>query len=162
MSKKAKGMILFLIVAIIAIVVFLCCAYAKGLNIAKNNENIYAMNETITNNVENNIISNEATNVENTVDEKVVEKNEQEKNKEPENTEEVKEPVVDNESELESNDDETKAISIVKNDWGDTEGFAFKVEQINGDGSYVVSVRNEDAIALAWYTVYPKNGNFTK
>lgn len=162
MSKRAKGMILFFTIVIIAIVVYLCCTYANGLNISKSNDDKCAKVENVTNSIESNVINNEPVQEENIVTEQVTEEKQQEKVQEPEESKVEEEPIKDNNSELESNDDESKAVEIVKKDWGDTEGFSFRVEQISGDGNYIVSVRNEDAIALEWYTVNPKNGKFTK
>lgn len=167
MSKKSKGIIVVLILLIVAIIVFLCCTYAKGFSSVQTSNAIYAMNETekneVQNNIENNIVVPEV------VEENIVENHTKIEEEQPvQEPEVVQEPEIKEDdipaedSELQSSNDEEKAIAIAKKDWGDTTGVAFKVEQINGDGSYIISVRNEDSIAMAWYTVYPKTGKFTK
>lgn len=150
MSTKYKVIIFILVAAIIGIAVYLGCTYA---GVGSNNTN--TQGNTIVNNVENKVV----------VENNTVEENKPEVNTvttEPPVTEPVKDTPPEENSELESDSDEEKAIAIVKKDWGDTTGLSVRVEQINGDGGYVVSVRNEDANALEWYTVYPKTGKFTK
>lgn len=164
MSKKSKGIILLLVFLIVAIIIFLCCNYAKGFNVVQTSNTTNYINESVSNTIENKVENNIDNNIDVT---KVVEEHsvEEEPAQEPEPVKEPDENIdnVQNEdSELQSNNDEEKAIAIVKKDWGSTTGVAFKVEQINGDGSYIISVRNEDSVAMAWYTVYPKTGKFTK
>ena len=156
MNKKTKCLIVFLILLITAVVIFLCCTYAKSFDRVNNSS--YANNETNTAVIENTIEDIENTTVENTTVE-VIEEEPEEVEKEPEAEDEI---VEEEDSELQDDNDEDKAIAIVKKDWGDTDEVAFKVEQINGDGSYVISVRNDESVALEWYTVYPKTGKFSK
>ena len=158
MNKKAKCLIILFSLVIVFVVIFLCYTYAKGSNNVLCNSDTYTVNENVTNGAENNIYNKEIMEEKNTVANKTTE----EKTKEQQTTENINEQAKSGNSELEHSDDETKAIQIVKKDWGDTDGFSFKVEQIGGDGSYIISVRNEDAIALEWYTVYPETGKFTK
>ena len=150
MDKRTKGIIGFLVALIIAVVVFLCYTYAKDNGKNKNIGNTQVKNEMSTNVVENTIPAET-----NNVAQNVVEP-EPEKKEEPEPVEEPEEN-----SELQDDNDEEKAISIVKKDIGDTDGLSFKVEN-NGDGSYDVCVSDENSRALAWYTVWPKSGKFTK
>ena len=110
------------------------------------------MNET-TEVVENKVEVVENTIEENTVQEPVVE--------EPEETEEPEEEVQEENSEVQDGNYEQKAIEIVKKDMGNTEGLSFQVED-NGNGSYDICVRDENSRAVAWYTVWPKTGKFTK
>lgn len=154
MSGKTKAIIALLVVLIIATISFLGYTYAKpyfqGSNYASSNQSASSTNTT--------------AKIENKVENKVVEekKEEPKEEKEPVKEEQKQEAQPEPNSEVQSISDEEKAISIVKKDWGDTEGMTFRVEQINGDGSYVISVRNGDSLALEWYTVYPKTGKFTK
>ena len=54
--------------------------------------------------------------------------------------------------------DEDKAKSLAQQTYGSSEGVYFKVEQIQGNGVYIISVRDaETTAALAWYTVDAKN-----
>lgn len=154
MDKKTKIIIAVLVIMIIAIIVFLCSTYAKDFFGTANNSNntIQAMNET-TEVVENKVEVVENTIEENTVQEPVVE--------EPEETEEPEEEVQEENSEVQDVNYEQNAIEIVKKDMGNTEGLSFQVED-NGNGSYDVCVRDENSRAIAWYTVWPKTGKFTK
>lgn len=151
MDKRTKGIIGFLVALIIAVVVFLCYTYAKDNGKNNNISNTQVKNEMSTNVVENTIPAET-----NNVAQNVVEP-EPEKKEEPEPVEEPEEN-----SEVQDDNDEEKAISIVKKDIGNTEGLSIKVENNNGNGSYVVCVRDENSTALAWYTVWPKSGKFTK
>lgn len=157
MNKKTKGIIAILVVLIVVIAIFLCYTYGFNSN-EKNSNPVNTTNNVIedkieTNKFEENIIQNTTKNEVNEV-------------VEPEKTNPVgpeKEPEPVNEkSEIQTDNDEDKAISIVKNDWGDLTGVAFKIEHINNDGTYEIVVRNEDGNALEWYTVNPKTGTFSK
>ena len=128
---------------------------------AQNTNQVYAMNKTIEENiVENNVVENVVENV--IQNNTVTESKENELENETKKEEPTKPVVSDENSEVQVDNDEDKAIEIVKKDWGDTSGVAFRVEQINADGTYVISVRDENSIALDWYTVNPKTGEFTK
>lgn len=154
MDKKTKIIIAVLVLMIVAIIVFLCSTYAKDF-LGKTNSNdntIQAMNET-TEVVENKVEVVENTIEENTVQEPVVE--------EPEETEEPEEEVQEENSEVQDGNYEQNAIEIVKKDMGNADGLSFQVED-NGNGSYDVCVRDENSRAVAWYTVWPKTGKFTK
>lgn len=163
MNKKSKGIIIFLVILIIAIGAIL--GYTYGFNFERkqaNTNQVMAMNEVNKENVEENRIEGNVIE-ENTIQNEVTE----EKNNEVSEpvVEEKKQPETEVEgdnSETQADNDEEKAIAIVKKDWGDTTGVAFKVEQINANGTYIISVRNEDSVALEWYTVNPKTGKYTK
>ena len=154
MDKKTKGIIAVLVLMIIAVIAFLCSTYAKDFfgTASNSNNTIQAMNETT------NIVENTIEEAQNTVEENVV--TEPETIEEPKE-EEIEEPAQEENSELQDGNYEEKAIEIVKKDIGSTEGLSFQVED-NGNGSYDVCVRDENSRAVAWYTVYPKTGKFTK
>ena len=150
MDKKTKVIIAVLVFLIVAIIIFLCCTYTKDfIGTSNNNNTVQVVNETT------NVVENEVNEVQNTVTENVVE------NKVEEPKEEPKEETVEENSEVQDGDYEGKAIEIVKKDIGNVEGLSFQVED-NGNGSYDVCVRDENSRAVAWYTVYPKTGKFTK
>ena len=166
MDKKSKIIVIILTIFIVIILAFLGYTYTSKLNNeqAQDTNQVYAMNETIkentVENVENNVIENV---VENVIQNNTVTENKQNVIKNETKKEEPTKPVAsDKNSEVQVDNDEDKAIAIVKKDWGDTSGVAFRVEQINSDGTYVISVRDEDSMALDWYTVNPKTGEFTK
>lgn len=150
MNNKTKGIIAVLILLIIAVIVFLCCTYAKQLLGTSNNNNTVQEINEITNTVENKV--NE---VQNTITENVIENKVEEPKEEPEEV-----PQEEN-SEVQDGNYEQKAIEIVKKDMGNTDGLSFQVED-NGNGSYDVCVRDDSSRAIAWYTVWPKTGKFTK
>ena len=56
-----------------------------------------------------------------------------------------------------------KAIDIAKKDFGENSNAQFSVEGIDGNGNYIVTVRNAKTTeALAFYTVNVANQTFTK
>lgn len=58
---------------------------------------------------------------------------------------------------------EEKAIDIAKKDWGENLNAEFSVEGIDGNGNYIVTVRNSQTTeALAFYTVNVGSQTFTK
>ena len=163
MNKTAK-IILGIVIAIIVVVgayfgvkYFFNTQEASNNNTNINNTNgsmALVENNTVENNIiENNIVEdntakNEANNeIKNET--KVIEEN---KNKVSSN----------NDSEIESDSDEEKALAIVKKDWGSTDGVYFKVQAIDANGNYVISVNNADTTqVMEWYTVNPKTGEFS-
>ncbi len=55
--------------------------------------------------------------------------------------------------------DEDKAKELAQKAYGSSDGVSFKIEQVEGDGVYIISVRDtETTSALAWYTVNAKTG----
>jgi len=157
MDKKTKAIIISLVVIIVLIAGFLCYMFIFK---SDNEENTVNVNQNIVNNVVENTV------VENTVPENNVIENIEKNETEPVKNDVVEQPaateVQGDNSETQADNDEDKAIEIVKKDWGNTDGFAFRVEQINANGTYVISVRNQDSIALEWYTVNPTTGKFSK
>lgn len=150
MSKKAKIVVGILICLIIVIAAFLVYTYLTEFNKKDNIKEVIA-----TNVVENKILDDNVV-VNNVIEENIIENNVIQENNVPE---EVTQESQD--TELQTNTDEEKAIAIVKKDWGATEGFYFKA-QPNSNGTYDVSVSDENTAVLAWYTVNPKTGKFTK
>lgn len=54
--------------------------------------------------------------------------------------------------------DEDNALALAKKTYGSTDGVYFKIEQTEGNGVYIVSVRDlETTSAIVWYTVNVKN-----
>ena len=160
MDKKTKGIIITLVIIIVLIAAFLCYKFLINPDKSQDVNEVDMVNNTINDMPENNVIENNI--VENTVTENTVENTAA-----PEKNETVEQPEASTEvqgdnSETQADNDEDKAIEIVKKDWGDTSGVAFRVEQINANGTYVISVRNQDSIALEWYTVNPTTGKFSK
>ena len=93
------------------------------------------------------------------------EENENNQTSEDENKSEEEEKKVEEEQEEEptqeetSVNDEDKAIDLAKKQFGTSDGVYYRIEQIQSNGVYIVSVRdNETTRDLAWYTVDVKNG----
>ena len=110
----------------------------------------------------NNVVENKVENI--VVNENEVVESESTKKEDPKIVQgpAKKEIKSNNESEVESEDDEQKAINIVKKDWGSNEGVVFTLESISSNGNYIISVRDtESRNAVAWYTVNPKTGEFS-
>lgn len=153
MNKTAK-IILGIVIAIIVVVgAYFGVKYFFNTQEASNN-----------NTVENNIIENNTATENNIVEDNTAknEDNNEIKN-ETKVTEENKNKVSsNNDSEIESDSDEEKALAIVKKDWGSTDGVYFKVQAIDANGNYVISVNNADTTqVMEWYTVNPKTGEFS-
>ena len=160
MNKTAK-IILGIVIAIIVVVgAYFGVKYFFNTQEASNNTNINNTNGNMAlvenNTVENNIIENNTVTENNIVEDNTV-KNETKV------TEENKNKVSsNNDSEIESDSDEEKALAIVKKDWGSTDGVYFKVQAIDANGNYVISVNNADTTqVMEWYTVNPKTGEFS-
>ena len=143
MNKTAK-IILGIVIAIIVVVgAYFGVKYFFNTQEASNNNtngNMALVEDNTAKNEANNEIKNET---------KVIEEN---RNKVSSN----------NDSEIESDSDEEKALAIVKKDWGSTDGVYFKVQAIDANGNYVISVNNADTTqVMEWYTVNPKTGEFS-
>ena len=55
--------------------------------------------------------------------------------------------------------DEQKAVDLAKKYFGITDGVYYKVEQTQGNGIYIVSVRDSETTkAIEWYTINVNNG----
>lgn len=165
MNKNGK-MIMGIVIAVIIIIAvcFGVKAYLGTTDVSTNNTNVNNSNEnmaliendTIEN--ENNVIENNTMQENNTVSNNVVEN---EITNEVQNNTAKNTVSSNNDSEIESENDEEKALAIVKEDWGSTDGVYFKVQAIDENGNYVISVNNEETTAvLEWYTVNPKTGEF--
>ncbi len=58
---------------------------------------------------------------------------------------------------------EEKALELVKKDWGEGANIEFSIDGIDGNGNYIITVRNSQTTeALAFYNVNTNNGTFTK
>ena len=114
--------------------------------INQNNEN-NEMKNVVENKQENKVVENEETNevvneavsneIENTISSEIFEES-------PKTSEE-------------------KAVSIAKKDWGNANNVEFSVEGMDGNGNYIVAVRDSKTTqALAFYTVNLENETFKK
>ena len=153
----------FLIVVCVIVVVCLLGYAGEYMN-----EEVVPTN-TVSSNNKQNVSSTSGTKVNNNTTKKEentkvekeekVEKVEEEKVEEDENKkeeiEDEKEPVV----EENSVSSEEKAINLAKKKYGTSNGVYFRIEQIQSNGVYIVSVRDSETTKdLDWYTVDVNNG----
>lgn len=103
-----------------------------------------------TNKVENNTNNKTENNTQNNETEIKDDENDK-KDEENNNSDDKKEEVV------QLTDDE-KAKELAKKQYGTGDGVYFRIEQISGNGIYIVSVRDSETTKdLQWYTVDVKN-----
>ena len=143
-----KALIALMLVAVIVILGYTGKIYIDEKKLANSNPIQNSQNNTINNS------SNENK-----------EENENNQTSEDENKSEEEEKTVEDEPEEEptqeetSVNDEDKAIDLAKKQFGTSDGVYYRIEQIQSNGVYIVSVRdNETTRDLAWYTVDVKNG----
>lgn len=142
MRKTLKGLLVILVIAIIGVLAWTGKVY---LNEKKELDTV-ANNKT-----ENNEASNE-----NKVEEKEEAKKEEVTVEEPEEENEQEEEKQNEETSLSN---EEKAIELAKKEYGVTDGgIYYRIDQIQSNTEYIVSVRNKDTSVLAWYIVDVKAG----
>lgn len=139
MREKLKGLLIILIIAIVC--VLLC--FGK----------VYLDEKQQSDSVVNNATQNNASSNQSKVDD-----NKQEDNKEKED--ETKKEAEENKTEEETNStNEEKAIELAKKEYGVTDGgIYYRIDQIQSNTQYIVSVRNKDTSVLAWYIVDVSEG----
>lgn len=145
---KKSGFIILVIIGIIALGIVLGI---MGEPESVKNE---LANKVYKNDVKNNN-SNTQNIVNNTENKNVLnEENQNNVNEEAGTTETFKE---------EPKTQEDKAIELVKLDYGNVNNVTIKVEGINNNGTYTISVRDKNTTqALAFYTVNVNDQTFTK
>ncbi len=147
MRNFLKGLLAIAIVAVIGVIVYTAIIYLD------NNKQTNSTANNNQNNVSNNQSSiNKNDDKKNTDD---IDKKEETVNNEQENNQENKNEVVNEEVTL---NDEEKAIELAKKEYGSTDSVYFRIEQIQSNNIYIVSVRDSQTTRdLAWYTVDIKN-----
>lgn len=143
-----KALIALMLVAVTVILGYTGKIYIDEKKLANSNPIQNSQNNTINNSYNEN-----------------KEENENNQTSEDENKSEEEEKTVEEEPEEEpiqeetSVNDEDKAIDLAKKQFGTSDGVYYRIEQIQSNGVYIVSVRdNETTRDLAWYTVDVKNG----
>ena len=135
-----KALIALMLVAVIVILGYTGKIYIDEKKLANSNPIQNSQNNTINNSSNENKEENENKSEE---EEKTVED----------------EPEEEPTQEETSVNDEDKAIDLAKKQFGTSDGVYYRIEQIQSNGVYIVSVRdNETTRDLAWYTVDVKNG----
>lgn len=135
-------------------------AASKNIITAKNNtsNNTKTTENNTTNNTSNNA-KNEANNTTNEANAT----NESNTTNTTNSTENTTSNTTDNQTktvEVVTVSDEDKAIDLAKKAYGSSDGVYFKVEQIESNGIYIISVRDtETTSALSWYNVNVKTGS---
>jgi len=148
----------FLIVVCVIVVVCLLGYAGQYMNDDTQPVNIASSNNKQNVSTSNgNKVSNTTKKEENTESKKEDEKVEEEKTEEDKEKEEEKEQETVVEENSVSSED--KAIDLAKKKYGTSNGVYFRIEQIQSNGVYIVSVRdNETTKDLAWYTVDVNSG----
>src|SRR5574344_1154357 len=135
MSKGAKYALIFIIIAIIALAIYVGKQEVKNNNVTSNQNT--AVNQN-TANVTNDIVQNTTEN-----------------NNVELNTVTTPESIVS--STTLSKED--KAKELAKQKWGGNDGVYFAIDNVNSDETYVVSVRDSTTTkVLEWYTIDIKTG----
>lgn len=134
---------------------------------ATSNKVISSNNEPNTNNTIKNNNTNKVENVANNKTENNTQNNT--KNNTQNNETEIKDDENDKKDEENNNNDDKKeevvqltddekAKELAKKQYGTGDGVYFRIEQISGNGIYIVSVRDSETTKdLQWYTVDVKN-----
>lgn len=149
-----------IIVCVIAVIIFLGYI-GKDMNLTgdKNNETNNTSSSNVitgkntTNTSKNTVNTTNTSNETNNTTENKTENNTVQ-NTTPENTtNQTKEPS----NEVANVSDEDQALNLAKKQYGTTDGVYFKIEQVEGNGVYIVSVRDmETTSAIEWYNVNVK------
>ncbi len=145
MSKKFRIGFFLITAVLVGVVIYLSIELYKKEPKPKNelsnnstyNTNTAKQNTTVT----NTSVSNELTN--NIIDNSVVNN------------------AISNEVVSNGAIDETKAITIVKQNWGEDNSVYFRCDGKTNSGRYIISVRDRNTTnALNYYEVDPETGNF--
>ena len=146
MKNFLKVILVILVLAVIGVMGYAGWYYYKDKNTSASQNNSQQANNTPNQN------ETEVETVENKEEE-----NKEEKAEEPrEDQEEKKEEETSNEEGNVS--DEDKAIELAKKQYGMTDGVYFRIEQVQSNGVYIISVRDSETTRdYAWYTVDVKN-----
>lgn len=163
-----------IIVCIIAVIIFLGYI-GKDMDLSKlnssNTTNNNSTNSSVvtgkntTNNSKNTTqntgkqSNNTENNTKNSTENKAENKTENTTNQTSNTTENTtNKPNEENKDEQVKLSDEDKAKELAKKTYGSSDGVYFKVEQVESNGVYIISVRDaETTNAMAWYKVDVKN-----
>ncbi len=151
MKNFLKVILAILILAVLCVIGYAGWYYYNDKN-TSNSQN----NSQQTNNVPNQNKTEVETEENKEEDNKEEEKEEEKAEESQENQEEKKEEETSNE---EGNiSDEDKAIELAKKQYGMTDGVYFRIEQVQSNGVYIISVRDSETTRdYAWYTVNVNN-----
>ena len=138
MSKGTKYALLFIVIAIIALAIYVGIQEKSQIGDGAKTEN--TSTNTVGNTVTNNNVENNVNNTNNTI----------------ENTNTATPESIVKSTTL---SDEEKAKELAKLRWGGSDGVYFAIDTMNSDETYIVSVRDSSTTkVLEWYTVDIKTG----
>lgn len=151
-----KIICVIIVIAVAALVIYLCNTDSSILNknTISTNTNTQTENK-INNNKTNEQNKNEVeNNIENSIENNIV--NEINEN-------EIKNEISSETFNEEPKTEQEKAKEIVKNDWKDISNCEISIDAINGNGEYIVTIRDTKTTqALAYYMVNVIDNTFTK
>lgn len=142
MRNTLKGILVILVIAIIGVLAW--------------TGKMYFDEKQQLDSVANNKTEDNASSTENKVEENIKEEPTKQEPVEETKKEEQKEEEPKEET---STSNEEKAIELAKKEYGVTDGgIYYRIDQIQSNTEYIVSVRNKDTSVLAWYIVDVKAG----
>lgn len=165
MKKDRKKLIIISAVITVILICLIVLLTVKLINIRKNKNSSNNVNENveIKNEIDNNVVNNE-----NELNNEVNNQTESNTNQNTENNTTTKnEPIVDPKQEVDKQtiqkeeNNQEKAINIVKKDWGEDNSVYFSFEGIDNSGKYMVCVRDQDTHTLRSYKIDINAGTFT-
>ena len=141
MRKVLKSLLVIFIFALVGLIAYTASYYINN-NKGDETTNSVISNNNVQSNTTNSIQNNTIEEPENEIEENVVENNK-----------------VEEKEEVNSLSDEEKAIQLAKEQYGSTENVYFRVEQIESNNIYIVSVRDAQTTRdIIWYSVNVSNG----
>lgn len=150
MEKSTKIIVGILIIALIIMGIVLWTSKEEIKETDKKN----SINQINITQSENNLVQNKEEDTENKIENIVSEDKQDEILNETTEVEDLTNTsqTVDNQKKEENNNE--KAINMVKNDWGADDSVSFKIDEQTEDGKYVVSVVDKNTTkVIMWYDV---------
>lgn len=150
MEKSTKIIVGILIIALIIMGIVLWTSKEEIKETDKQN----SINQINITQSENNLVQNKEEDTENKIENIVSEDKQDEILNETTEVEDLTNTsqTVDNQKKEENNNE--KAINMVKNDWGADDSVSFKIDEQTEDGKYVVSVVDKNTTkVIMWYDV---------
>lgn len=137
MDKKKRIIVFIMVIAVVGVAIFLSVKILNKPETPTNNKNVVSSN--------NQIAYNEISY--NTIENTIISAN-----------------IIENQIQITTNigpdtaNAKEKAIKLVKDDWGEDTSVYFYVDEVNENGKYIVSVRdNATTSVVVWYEVDVKN-----
>lgn len=152
MEKSTKIIIAVLVIALIILGIVI--SVNKNKAVQTDNKNTINQSNEVKDAV--NWIKNEVNDVQNNIENTISENNVENiiDNAQDNSNNSIKENETSNKEE----DNNQKAIDMVKSDWGEDDSVNFKIDEQSEDGKYVISVVDKNTTkVLVWYDVDIKN-----